>query len=226
MIKILFIFLLFISCTKEVQMQEEISVSAKPSPGTGIYTLARNVGDNSKGIRTTVGVRNLGRNSDFAAWISFRFGNGIWIQNGYYNNGSIVTEWYYGDLKDIQYIGQASVILNQRNDFFIYNIPGTTYWELGRNGVSTMRFDAGSDYGWVIDVGIEYQSGKGNFPNLNFYPAIEIYQNGQWTEAASGYVSYCGRFGIEGQLQNPTLRKNELNMGGGIGYVLPLTALW
>ena len=190
------------------------------------YTLAHGVYNEIKGVRTTVDVKNLGNESGRSCWCDMIFSNGLWIQIGYRNNGVPVLEYYWGDITEIVIVnGSVPIYKGKKNDFYIRNIGGT-YWEAGRNGQTILTFNGGAEYGWNAETGIEFYSSNAKFPQLNFYPALEVWDNGQWVSPASAYVSYSGKWGIEGQVQTASLKKNELNMAGSTSLPVGFTWLW
>jgi len=140
------------------------------------------------------------------------------MQVGYMNRGVWVWEYYGGMIDEIEYLDDTVPInIGEKNTFFIQNVGGE-YWEVGRNGKSTVRFNAHALYGFAPETGIEFYAAKAKFPLLNFYPAIEVLTepNSAWVAPEKAIISYRGKWSIEGMLQNPALRKNELNMGGSV----------
>jgi len=194
------------------------TLNQRPSSVPGSYTLARAFEHlyPLSGIESTFDVKNLGNESGRSAWNSMRIGS-VWIQIGYEKRGVHVLQYYYGTLDSAIIVNPtAPMYMGAKNTFFIRNIPGTTWWEIGRNGVVIIKWQGYTNVGSSLQVGIEYYGANNKFPTINFYPALKVLRGSDWIDAPGAYCSYRGAKGIEGNIQNPSLRYNELNMGSDV----------
>jgi len=89
--------------------------------------------------------------------------------------------------------------------------PKKTIWRVGLESTSIKR----------VEVLCETQASKPvNFPETNFYPAMEMMDaDGNWTELPEGYSKQCNH-GIEGQ------GFNKMKIGGGLTCPPTHTKLW
>ncbi len=198
----------------------------KPVSSSFHYTLARAYTDSSiRGVKSTFDVKNLGNESGRSAWVSTKIGD-VWVQIGYRNNGIYVMEYYYGDLGELTIVNPSSTIfMGQKNSFFIRNILGTTYWEIGINEIVILKWNGHTTTCVNAETGIEFYGSNSRFPLLNFYPALEVYNYKGWAIPPRAYLTFRGKWGAEGIFQNNNLRFGELNMAGAVPSV-SVERLW
>lgn len=220
---IIIIVLFFISCSKQVER-------------TGNNFYYTNAGIQSfgiQGVRTTCDVVKFSGADKKSLSITMHTDNGYFVQTGYHTfSGSTVPflqVWLNGQQvgTDAVFLANPPLNFGGKQSFSIYNVPGTTKWRSTRGGIDCIEFTLGSQAGnnAVLYTEIGPVASPSKFPKINFYPAIEILIAGQWQMPSSGIV-VVSTWGIEGQLQKPLLRADELNIGTGIPIIPYDTYLW
>lgn len=246
MIKLLSIIIficVFISCSKESESNKKYSskvLSSNIQPGggfKGVVSYDDSTAKNLKGVRSTFDVVKFKGNAyNQAVWVlcyirtSGIYGT-IMVQHGYakfYNVTAPFADINSGGNLNVIVLNNPPLKFNQKQIFSIYNVVGTTKWRTQRDGVDCLEFDILSE-GIANNpiAGIEVHSSTGiNFPTINYYPALQALKNNNWLSVTQGQAIYvCPNVGIEGKIQNPTLKSNEINIGTKIS-TNPIGFLW
>ena len=185
-----------------------------------------------QGVKTTCDVVKFKGSDKKSLSITMYLSNGLFIQTGFHTSfGSTLpfTGVYSGSTQvpvNISVINNPVLMFGQRQSFAIYKVGGNI-WRTQVDGIDCFEIDFGSDligYNPVLYTEM-YASRAGRFPNINFYPAIELY-NGTWQGAASGAVSACYEWGLEGSIQNTSLQMNEVNIGSSYNQLNAGPVLW
>lgn len=211
---LIFIAVLLFSCTKGVEV-----FNRKSNSSGYTFTLAQsNHATISKGVQSTMDVQKLGNESGRSVWVSCYIGD-VFVQVGYDSKARYLFQHYYGTLNNIQIINPVPVINErQKNTFAIKNIEGLQ-WAIIVNGLTILTFEGSTDVCWRIRTGIEYGGSNQRFPLINFNPAFELWNGGNWEVPTGAIVSHRGKWGIE------ATSINNINMGGSVPSV-PIFNLW
>jgi hypothetical protein len=207
------IFCFLVSYTTPVQKE----TSFKSQPQYRFSIAAPDQYTNIKGFRSTFDVRNLGGGSEKSIWISLRV-NGIFFQTGYFTHAGstdFFTMQLEGTPTGFVYLNDPILKMNEKQTFTFYNILGTTKWRVALNHIDIYEENFGADYGYQPFLAIEssYSPREPSFPLINAYPAMELLVDGKWIPSTTGRATMITLGGLEGKIQNPSLRPNELNFG-------------
>jgi hypothetical protein len=177
-----------------------------------------------RGVRSTFDKKSLSgggydREVYVMATIRTVSGGTLRIQIGYTGGGAFTDYNTYNLTYLTISIINGGAPISKRETFMIYNIEGTTKWRTNRHQTDILEFDVGEEaYATQPVCGTALFTTTGyHFPTINFYPALETLNNGVWSNVFSGYNVYNGSsVGVEGKIQNPSLRPCEVKMGSGI----------
>jgi len=160
----------------------------------------------------------------------------LWLQTGYakfYNNTHPFND-FTSNIPNLTINiinGTAPFKFKQKDTFAIYHVEGTSRWRTNRHGIDILEFDTHALGGYITTVicgTAIFTTGSGNFPTVNFNPAIELFNNGSWSAATNGFNVYgASKVGTAGWFQDSVkYKRNEVDMGSSIPKVPLYSQIW
>jgi hypothetical protein len=164
-------------------------------------------------------------------WVAEGFANGYWGQVGYYIcDGSTPVSFY-----QIWNLGSYTILAGGSGaaaptgtpTFSMYLQSGTT-WAYAVGGTVMGTYNMGestTSSTYPVEAYSEEQStGVYVFPAITL-SAIQVQNTGSWGGMTTS-VSYGTAYGVQGNLQNSNLPKNEIIVGGSLPALPSSTKLW
>jgi hypothetical protein len=186
------------------------------------------------GVRMRVEVKRLGGNPTHSVWTSMIFDSGEWLQYGYMDAGGgpfafgqCYSNGQLGCSNNPIGINPTPVLSTNTVVTFGFRHVGNNHWRTEVDGVDITDFTFGSATGHDPGVLTEesYSCRTASFKTLLVSPALDIFDGSSWT-VAYGMTSQGADWGIEGQLQNPALGPNQVQVGSSIAPLPENSVLW
>jgi hypothetical protein len=183
------------------------------------------------GVRSVMQVITTQSSGSLAFWVSDDLSNNYWGQVGYFvSRGGVPVSFYQvWNLNSSSVVFEGSALTSAGfHTFSLYLKTGNT-WDFAVDslviGSYDMRAGSSSTSYPVYAVSEEQSNVTFAFPSVAFAPALQVLRNGTWGTVLSA-ASYGSVWGIQGTLQNSSLRAGDVVVGGNAEPIPAGTPLW
>lgn len=185
------------------------------------------------GVRGTISVADIsvanGDVLDF--WVADELSNSNWGQVGYYIMGGGLPVAFYEiwNLNTNTVLTTVTTSVSTGTHTFSMYLQSGTTWAFALDGKVFGTYNMGASSSSasypVFALAEEQAPSVFSFPSVTFSSAMQVLKSGTWSNVATA-ASYGTAWGVQGQVQNPSLASDEITVGTSVSSLPSGTSLW